>query len=298
MSEAFNTIGIIGKRDDPAVNQAIRGLVAQLTDHGRDIIMETRTAGFLGNWNGRTAERSGLGATCDLVVVVGGDGTLLDAGRAVAACGTPLLGVNLGRLGFLVDVLPGELNETLDQILAGDFVRDQRLHLTASVTYSDGTTDGPFHGLNEAAVRNAEFARVLDFDTFTDGDFISRHRADGINVATPTGSTAYALSAGGPVLHPEMDALALVPICPHTLSDRPLIIGASRAIEIVVGGDHNTRALFTIDGQQSRALTAGDRVHVQRSDRDLVLIHPPGYDYFRILRDKLHWGRGQSDGPG
>lgn len=295
VSDGFNTIGIIGKRDDPAVGRAIKGLVARLDHHGRAIVMDSHTAACLDNWGGRTANHQQLGPICDLIVVVGGDGTLLDAARAVAACGTPLLGVNLGRLGFLVDVLPDELNETLDQVLAGHFVRDQRLHLTASVTYTNGETEGPFHGLNEAAVRNAEFARVLDFDTFTDGAFISRHRADGINVASPTGSTAYALSAGGPVLHPQMAALALVPICPHTLSDRPLVIDAHRRIEIMVGGDSETRALFTIDGQQSRTLTAGDQVLVQRSRQDLTLIHPPGYDYFRILRDKLHWGRGQSE---
>lgn len=291
----FQTIGIIGKRGDSAVDRAIRVLFECLDSHGCDIVIDTQTAELLGDWQDTTTDRTELGATCDLVVVVGGDGTLLEAGRAVAAYGTPMLGVNLGRLGFLVDVLPDELRATMDQVMTGNFTRDQRLGLTAHLTHENSNVEGPFHGLNEVAVRNAEFARVLDFDTFTDGSFISHHRADGINVATPTGSTAYALSAGGPVLHPEMNALALVPICPHTLSDRPLIIDGHRDIEIVVGGDDNNRALFTIDGQQNRTLAPGDRVHVRRSGRDLTLIHPPGYDYFRILRDKLHWGRGQPD---
>lgn len=295
MPQAFNAIGIIGKQGDPGVGRAIRTLVDQLTGHGRKVVLDDDTAHVLGDWSGAATDHTALGGRCDLVVVVGGDGTLLDAGRVVAMHGTPLLGVNLGRLGFLVDVLPGELAETLDKILAGDFIRDQRLCLSADVTYADGRIEGPFHGLNETVVRNAEFARVLDFDTFMDGDFISRHRADGINVATPTGSTAYALSAGGPVLHPAMSALALVPICPHTLSDRPLIIDSRHEVEIVVGGNSHTQALFTVDGQQSRTLTAGDRVHVRRGERDLTLIHPPGYDYYHILRDKLHWGRGQSD---
>lgn len=295
MHHSFNTIGIIGKRGDRAVTDAIKTLTDCLLAHHRDIIMDRHTAGFLDAWKGPATDRAKLGEVCDLVVVVGGDGTLLEAGRAVAAYGTPLLGVNLGRLGFLVDVLPDELRATLDRILAGDFTRDQRLCLTANLTYANGASEGPFHGLNEAAVRNAEFARVLDFDTFTDGSFISRHRADGINIATPTGSTAYALSAGGPVLYPGLEALALVPICPHTLSDRPLIIDANREIEILVGGNTETHALFTVDGQQSRALTPGDRVHVKRSEKNLMLIHPPGYDYFRILRDKLRWGRGQTD---
>lgn len=298
MHDSFHTIGIIGKRGDPAVAEAIRALVDCLTRHDRDIILDRHGAALLGDWGNDTTERNELGAICDLVVVVGGDGTLLEAGRAVAEYGTPLLGVNLGRLGFLVDVRPAELNETLGKVLAGDFIRDQRLCLKAQLTYANGDTEGPFHGLNEVAVRNAEFARVLDFDTFTDGDFISRHRADGINVATPTGSTAYALSAGGPVLYPGMDALTLVPICPHTLSDRPLVIDAQRSIEIVVGGNSKTHALFTVDGQQSRTLEEGDRVRVERSEQCLTLIHPPGYDYFRILRDKLHWGRGQTDVSG
>lgn len=293
MPETFNTIGIIGKQHDPGVSRAIRALADRLHDHGREVIVAADAAPVLDQWRGRTATRCELGAICDLIVVVGGDGTLLDACRAVSAHNPALLGVNLGRLGFLVDVHPDALRETLDQVLAGEFIRDQRLRLTAHVTYADGETAGPFQGLNEVVVRNAEHARVLDFDTFTDGDFISRHRADGINVATPTGSTAYALSAGGPVLHPAMNALALVPICPHTLSDRPLVIDGHQTVAIVVGGNTDTCALFTIDGQQSRTLGPGDRVHVARGEQDLTLIHPPGYDYFRILRDKLHWGRDQ-----
>lgn len=293
MSEPFPVIGIIGKHGDPGIGGTIRRLVDKLQAHGREVVLDVATARVLDAWDGRTSERRDLGAACELVIVVGGDGTLLDAGRAVARHDTPLLGINLGRLGFMVDVLPEEMDATLDRVLTGDFIRDERLLLAARIHYADGRTAGPFHALNETVVRSAELARVLDFDTFMDGRFISRHRADGLIVATPTGSTAYALSGGGPVLHPTINALALVPICPHTLSDRPLVIDGRHEVEITVDGPRETKALFTVDGQQSRAIGSGDTVRVARAERRLTLIHPPGYDYFNILRNKLHWGRGQ-----
>lgn len=295
MSQDFSDIGIIGKRGDPTVADTILRLAGYLRDRGRRAILDADTASLLADWPGETIDRDGLGAECDLVVVVGGDGTLLDAGRVVAPHGTPLLGVNLGRLGFMVDVLPAEMTATLDEVFAGHFVREPRLLLAARIEYANPDTGplGPFFALNDVVVRNKEFARVLEFDTFMDESFISHHRADGIIVASPTGSTAYALSGGGPVLHPALPAIALVPICPHTLSDRPLVVDAHHRLEVRVGPDDETRALFTVDGQMSQTLCAGDRVVVERADRDLTLIHPPGYDYFKILRNKLQWGRGQ-----
>jgi NAD+ kinase len=187
------------------------------------------------------------------------------------------------------------MTATLDEVFAGHYVREPRLLLAARIEYIQPDTGpvGPFFALNDVVVRNKQFARVLEFDTFMDDTFISHHRADGIIVASPTGSTAYALSGGGPVLHPALTAIALVPICPHTLSDRPLVIDARHRIEVVVGPEDDTQAVFTADGQMNQTLCAGDRVLIERADHDLTLIHPPGYDYFKILRNKLHWGRGQ-----
>ncbi|MDT0634014.1 NAD(+) kinase [Spectribacter hydrogenoxidans] len=295
MAQPFPVIGIVGKRGDPGVADTVRRVAQAIRDRDRQVVVDAATAHHLPDWSGDVVDRHAIGEACDLVMVVGGDGTLLDAGRAVALHDTPLLGINLGRLGFLVDILPDQMERTLDKVLAGDFVRDRRLLLTARVEHTDGSCAGPFLALNDVVIRNAEFARVLEFDTFMDGSFISRHRADGLIVATPTGSTAYALSGGGPVLHPGLNALALVPICPHTLSDRPLVIDGRHEVGIVIGATNRSQALFTVDGQESETLVPGDRVTVARADRELTLIHPPGYDYYNILRNKLQWGRGQRD---
>jgi NAD+ kinase len=292
MAQQFETIGILAKKHDDGVRQTLRKLIADLKGRSRTVLIDDghADAGFdIG-----TCPRDELGDRCDLVVVVGGDGTLLDAGRAVAAAETPLLGVNLGRLGFMVDVLPADMSATLDDIFAGDYIAESRLMLSARIERADGSpSSDTFSAINECVIRNQAFARVLDFDTYMNGDFISHHRADGIVVATPTGSTAYALSGGGPVLHPGLNALALVPICPHTLSDRPLIVDANHEIEIRVADTLDGAALFTSDGQVSQPLGAGDRVRIVRGPHDLKLVHPPGYDYFNILRNKLQWGRGQ-----
>jgi NAD+ kinase len=289
----FTTIGVIGKTADPGIAPALRTLTDYLSARGCNLRMDAATASHLGLPQSQGLKREQLATDCDLVVVVGGDGTLLDAARAVAPKGVPLLGVNRGRLGFMVDVLPAELEHTLDAVFSGQYVREERLMLSASVMVA-GREMGPFYALNDVVIRNRDFARIIEFDTYTDGCFISHHRADGIVIATPTGSTAYALSSGGPVLHPALPAIALVPICPHTLSDRPLVLDAGRVIEVVIDPSQATQALVTCDGQVHQELNSGDRVHIRRSERSVHLIHPPGYDYFKLLRSKLQWGRGPS----
>ncbi|HET7314352.1 NAD(+) kinase [Salinisphaera sp.] len=292
MGTAFSTIGIFAKRDDTGVMRTLYALTADLLDRGKRVLIDD--SHHAGEYGVISCPRDELGAASDLVVVVGGDGTLLDAGRAVAAHGVPLLGINLGRLGFMVDVLPDDMKTTLDEVFAGHYIAEARLMITARLkpVGAEVAEDGVL-AINECVVRNQAFARVLDFDTYMNGDFISHHRADGMVIATPTGSTAYALSGGGPVLHPGLNALALVPICPHTLSDRPLIVDADHEIEIRIARSLEDGALFTSDGQVSQGLGAGDSLIVARAPHDLHLIHPPGYDYFNILRNKLHWGRGQ-----
>lgn len=280
----FSTIGVIGKTADPGVAPTLRSLVDYLRGRGCEVRLDPASADHLHERQAFTREQ--IGADCDLAVVVGGDGTLLDAARAVADKGVPLLGVNLGRLGFMVDVLPAEMLQTLDQVFAGNYVREERLMLAASVVTTSEEL-GPFQALNDVVVRNRDFARVIEFDTYKDEVFISHHRADGLIVATPTGSTAYALSGGGPVLHPALPAIVLVPICPHTLSDRPLVLDAGSEIEVVT----EAGALVTCDGQLRHELQGGDRVRIRRAGKTVHLLHPPGYDYFKLLRSKLLWGR-------
>ncbi|MES1940197.1 sugar kinase [Salinisphaera sp. T5B8] len=292
MAQQFETVGILAKKHDDGVRQTLKNLIADLQARDKRVLLDDSHASA--HEQVETCPRDQLGERCDLVVVVGGDGTLLDAGRAAAASGTPLLGVNLGRLGFMVDVLPADMSATLDEIFAGEYIAESRLMLAAQIERADGQLQPDLYpAINECVIRNQAFARVLDFDTYMNGAFISHHRADGMVVATPTGSTAYALSGGGPVLHPALNALALVPICPHTLSDRPLIVDADHEIEVRVADTLDGAALFTSDGQVSQPLGAGDCVHIRRGEHDLKLIHPCGYDYFNILRNKLQWGRGQ-----
>lgn len=296
MALTFSTIGILARNNDKRIQRQLVPLVAHLLRHGAHVLVDEALA--IDNARVTHCHKAAIGARCDLVIVVGGDGTLLDASRTVADNQTPLLGVNLGRLGFLVDVSPEHMTDALDNVLAGHFIRKPRLRLTARILRANGDDDAEvFHALNECVIRNQEFARVLDFDTYMRDNFISHHRADGIIVATPTGSTAYALSGGGPVVHPEINALSMVPICPHTLSDRPLIVDADERIEVRISATHTGTALFTTDGQITRPMAPGDRVIIERAEQDMILIHPPDYDYFHILRNKLEWGRDLSTPP-
>lgn len=291
MSE-FNTIGIFGKRAAPGVEPALRKLLEYLQSRSKEVLCDAGTAHHLADLGIEATPAQAMAKKADLFIVVGGDGTLLHAGRVAAPHDVPLLGINLGRLGFMVDVTPDDMASSLDTVFGGHYVCEERLILNTEVKRA-GQDDEATIALNDTVVRNRDFARVLEFDTFLDGEFISHHRADGIIVSTPTGSTAYALSGGGPVLQPSLTSIALVPICPHTLSDRPLVVSAEHCIDIVVSQESNIEALASCDGQWNCELVGGDRVRIRRSEHSLRLIHPPGYDYFSLLRSKLGWGRGQ-----
>ena len=289
----FEHIGLIAKRDDPGVGPTVLRVASYLAERNVAVSVDSMASAFLGRDDAMT--RTELGKSCNACIVVGGDGTLLDAARAVTAFETPIIGINRGRLGFMVDVLPDEFSVALNQIFDGNGIRDERLMLEASLVIN-GQAQAPFLALNDVVVRNQAFARMVEFDTRVGGRFVTSHRADGIVIATPTGSTAYALSGGGPIVHPGINAITLVPICSHTLSDRPLVIGAGEELEVVIGGTHDTEALVTWDGQERHALAGGDKVVIRAAKQKMVMIHPPGYDYFNILRTKLRWGRGQPIG--
>lgn len=295
----FQTVGVIGKRRDERVTGTLRQLCALLRQHGREVLVETETARLLPANSGiEGASREVLAKRCQLVVVIGGDGTLLDAGRSLASSGVPILGVNQGRLGFLVDVRPEDMATTLEALFRGEYIRASRLILEARVRRADGGLSLPWLAVNDVVVRNQAAIRMVEFATYLASDvgdgsgweFISQHRADGFIVSTATGSTAYALSGGGPVVHPALAALALVPICPHTLTDRPIVVPASRTVRIVLGANE-TGATMTCDGQIGTSLNPSDAIEIRRSPTDLLLIHPPSYSYFALLRDKLDWGR-------
>jgi NAD+ kinase len=308
----FNTVGILGKQRDPRAAKSLRAIAEYLLsrqgEYGfHNLLASAGHAEALHDTGVELLPAAELATRCDLAIVVGGDGTLLSAGRLLAPRRVPILGVNQGRLGFLVDVRPENVTQVLDAVFRGESIREERLILEARVCSSGSSA--PLMAINDVVVRNLEAIRMLEFETWLgcfrdsaggdaantfsthcDWEFISQHRADGMIVSTPTGSTAYALSGGGPVMHPSLTAIAMVPICPHTLSDRPIVVPATRPIRIVMHGDSNG-ASVTCDGQINQPLGAGDCLEITTSPHRLLLLHPQNHSYFTLLRDKLHWGR-------
>ena len=294
MKTRFTTIGLMGRESDPQVAHVVGRLVELLRTAGVKVLLD-ENLGLKDTKEAVALSRADLTSRAELLMVVGGDGTLLKAAHAVAARPIPLLGVNLGRLGFLTDITPERLQDDVSAILKGDYTSEERLMLEASVAKSGGSASGTA-ALNDVVVQKSDGGRLIEFETHVDGQFVCAYRADGLIVATPTGSTAYALSGGGPILHPAMDAMALVPICPHTLGDRPMVVPGGSRIEILLNHTHGGRAQVTWDGQHAKPLLVGERVEVRRSERRVTFIHPRGYDYYKILRTKLHWGRTKQGG--
>lgn len=225
-----------------------------------------------------------------LMIAVGGDGTMLYAARHLAGTGVPLLGINRGRLGFLADISPTDMLARLDEVLRGEYESEQRLLLRAEVIES-GTVIAGGLALNDIVVSRHDPGRMLEIRTFIDGRYVNTQGGDGFIVATATGSTAYALSCGGPIVAPAADVIVLVPICPHTLSERPIIVPATAVTEIALSEPHSYRADVSCDGEVTAQLLPGRSLQVRAAAERVELLHPRGYDYFHILRDKLHWGR-------
>ena len=290
-SPMFRTVGLIAKHGDPRTGETLGRLIGLLRARGVDVVLDDESRGAYPGGGLPTVARGELGRRCDLIVVVAGDGTFLGAARSLADQEAPLLGVNLGRLGFLADVMPDEMPVRLNEILDGDFIEERRFLLDVAVERGNRRV---FSGLalNEAATHKSNMARLVEFETYIDGHLVNSQRSDGLIVATPTGSTAYALSGGGPILHPSLDAVVLVPICPHTLSSRPIVVGGGSVVEVVLGHGAETSVQLSCDGQTAAELAAGDRIVIRKHRPDLRLIHPPGHEYYATLRAKLHWGKG------
>lgn len=293
MSErAFQTIGLVGRFEDPAVIEPATSLLAMLRADGRRVLVglaEGAVPEALAA--ARRVDEDALAAQCDLVIAVGGDGTMLYAVRLVAGHGVPLIGVNRGRLGFLTDISPEDMSTHLAAILDGRYLAEPRRLLEAEIVRSDGTRTGPMSALNDVVLTKHLTGRMLDVITRIDGRYLNTHGGDGLIIATATGSTAYALSCGGPIIQPNVDALVLAPICPHTLSDRPLVLPASSLIETSVEPRFDVRAQVICDGWPLGDLAPGDRLQVRAADQPITLLHPENHDFYEILRSKLHWGR-------
>lgn len=288
MTARFQTIALIAKPGDTNVASTLVTLTEELERRKLNVLLDTTAAAYFKPASAKVMERSELVAHCDLAIVMGGDGTLLNASRSLAGANVPVLGVNLGRLGFLADVSPHEMCERLDEILAGDYEEEHRSLLHAEV-YRNGALVNQSDALNDAVVHKWDIARMIEVDTHIDDKYLNTVRADGLIVSTPTGSTAYALSGGGPILDPALDALVLVPICPHTLSNRPIVVSDRVKIDIRLHGDGNNKAQITCDGQVNFTLFGGDLIRIRRKRHELRIIHPRGHNQFEIMRKKLRW---------
>ena len=296
MSLQFHRVALVGKYQDSAssaVPDSTREIIAEiaefLTAQGCQVVLAERTAQSTGLDQYPALDVATIGTECDLAVVVGGDGTMLGIGRQLARYGTPLIGINQGRLGFITDIPLEGYHEPLAAMLDGAFEEDHRSLMHGKVM-REGECVFEAFAMNDVVVNRGAVASMVELRVEVNGHFVANHRADGIIVATPTGSTAYALSAGGPLLHPLVPAWALVPIAPHTLSNRPIVIAdpVEIAIEIVAGKD----ASASFDMQSLASLHHGDRIVVRRSEFRVRFLHPNGWSYFDTLRKKLHWNEG------
>ncbi len=291
MSHSFQSIALVGNTADLRVAECMLSVASHIYERGMRALVDpgVRLA-FQPDSVVACPERD-FATRADLIIAIGGDGTLLYAVRLLAGHSVPLLGINRGRLGFLTDVSPKSMLEDIDTVLGGRYGEDRRSLLAARLERAAAPPVSAL-GLNDVVVNKWETGRTMDFETSINGRFVNSHGGDGMVIATATGSTAYALSCGGPIVEPDLEVWVLAPICPHTLSDRPIVVRAGSKIHLRMSDRFESRAQVTCDGTALGDLAQGDNLYVESAGTQITLLHPPGYDYYRLLRSKLHWGRG------
>lgn len=294
MEKPIKSVGVIGKQHKKGVQKTLASLLTFLKEYNIETVVEEETATLLGPNTYRQVSRENLGSACELVIVVGGDGSLLNAAHAVVNHNTRVLGINRGRLGFLTDISPDTLKQKLKKILAGEYYEEKRFLLDAEIQYDNDTLSQQC-ALNEIALLPGPIPHILEFEIYINDQFMSHERSDGLIIATPTGSTAYALSGGGPILHPELNAIVIVPMFPHSLHSRPIVIDANHDINIVIMEDNNTVPRLSCDSRGYTDIQPGSLIHIRKKSKHLRLIHPLDYDYYGALRSKLHWGKKNFD---
>ncbi len=287
--DRFQHIGLIAKAPEKHISPTLKALVSYLERRGNRVSVDSNCTQILKNCGLGGVERMTLGNHCDLVIAIGGDGTMLSAAVETSTYDCPLLGINLGHLGFLADLPPDDLESSLDAIFDGEYCEEERFILHASLIRGDETTQLGV-AINDIVIQKWNIARLINVETYIDGIYVNSQRSDGVIVSSPTGSTAYALSGGGPILHPELNALVLVPICPHTLSNRPIVVNADSIIELEVGTREIDQARLTCDGEIRAELEPGDRIRIKKHPKTIRLLHPANHDHYAILRAKLDWG--------
>lgn len=293
--EEFRNIGIIGRLKSKKVIETIKRLKRYLIEEGYHVILDDRIAEMMPGHGMQTSKIAILGEICDLVIVVGGDGSLLGAARALAKFNTPVLGINRGRLGFLTDISPDDtMLEAVQAVLDGEYVEERRFLLNAEMK-RDGNPIGYASALNDVVLHPGKSARMIAFDLYIEGQFVYSLRSDGLIVSTPTGSTAYSLSGGGPIMHPRLDALVLVPMFPHTLSSRPIVVDGKSEIKIIVSPEQDIYPTVSCDGQNHIPCAPGDAITIRKKSHKLKLIHPQGHNFYEICRTKLGWASNLGD---
>lgn len=282
----FKKIGIVSRNHDKNTIETIALLNGYLEKNGREVFLTRENP--LPSHN--KISEDAIGATVDLIIAVGGDGTILRAANLAQRQDIPLLGINRGKLGFLADTPPKEMLIDVAEVIDGNYTTEPRMMLEATISKSDGSSFLNL-ALNDVVIQRSDTGRMLDFNTSIADQFINSHSGDGLIIATPTGSTAYSLSCGGPIIEPTLDCYVMVPICPHTLGDRPLVLPAEKDIKIQLNQKIDRKAEITIDGRKICEITPQDTIMITKASKKTLLIHPPGYDYYDVLRSKLHWGQ-------
>jgi NAD+ kinase len=288
MGGSFDIVGLISRPGKPEVADSVAAVQDCLLGYGRTVLVETHTAATLPTAPDCIVAREALGERCDLIVVVGGDGSLLGVGRDLARYGVPVVGINRGGLGFLADIAPDEIDTLLPAVLDGHYHIEDHFLLHASV-HQDGRVTGQSPALNDVVVHLGSLSRMMELSLWVDGQFVYDQRSDGLIVATPTGSTAYSLSAGGPIMHPSLDAIVIVPMFPHTLTSRPLVVRGQSQITVVMGETGTGDAVVSCDSQVDLPLSPGAEVHIRKDIKPLRLIYPLDHNFYESCRSKLDW---------
>ncbi len=285
----FQRVGVLARLPHPQVLGSVAHLVDFLHARGITVVFEPHTAALLNHGDVTVSEDGDFAKDVDLVIVVGGDGSMLSGARDLVGYGVPLLGVNRGRLGFLTDILPEDMETRVARVLDGDYRVTERFLLEMVVTRNGGAI-GRGIALNDVVLHPGQSVRMMEFELYIDGQFVYSQRSDGLIVSTPTGSTAYALSAGGPIMHPKLDAIVLVPMNPHTLTSRPIVISGDSEVEVRVGTRNELHPRVTCDGQQEITTEPGDIIRIGKLAPALRLIHPSDHNFYEVCRTKLGWG--------
>lgn len=278
-------VGLVARSGNDQVLESLRSVRDFLRARQVEVLVGENAAEMLGDASACTEDE--MGRTCDLVIAVGGDGNMLGTARAFAPYGVPIVGVNRGRLGFLADISPEDIEVSLGAVLAGDYTVEEHFLLEGEVLVK-GVTEVPC-ALNEVVLHTAEMAHMLEFNLYINDQFVYNQKSDGLIIASPTGSTAYSLSAGGPIMHPSLDAIVLVPMFPHSLNSRPLVVPGDSEIKIVVGHEIDMNGKVSFDSQVEFEIEAGQALLVRKMKHRLKLVHPPGHSFYGVCRSKLDW---------